>query len=31
LLAYHSRADYEWAEAQAQRWLRRRGGRHGRL
>jgi RNA polymerase sigma factor (sigma-70 family) len=30
LLAYHSLADYEWAEAEAQRWLRRRGGRHGR-
>jgi RNA polymerase sigma factor (sigma-70 family) len=30
LLAYHSLADYEWAAAEAQRWLRRRGGRHGR-
>jgi RNA polymerase sigma factor (sigma-70 family) len=30
LLAYHSLADYEWAETQAQSWLRRRGGRHGR-
>jgi RNA polymerase sigma factor (sigma-70 family) len=30
LLTYHSLADYEWAEAEAQRWLRRRGGRHGR-
>ena len=30
LLAYHTLADYEWAEAQAQRWLRRRGGRYGR-
>ena len=30
LLAYHSLADYEWAEAEAQRWLRQRGGRHGR-
>jgi RNA polymerase sigma factor (sigma-70 family) len=30
LLAYHSPADYEWAEAEAQRWLQRRGGRHGR-
>jgi RNA polymerase sigma factor (sigma-70 family) len=30
LLAYHSLADYQWAEAEAQRWLRRRGGRHGR-
>jgi RNA polymerase primary sigma factor len=27
LLAYHSLADYEWAEAEAQRWLRQRGGR----
>jgi RNA polymerase nonessential primary-like sigma factor len=31
LLAYHSLADYQWAEAEAQHWLRRRGGRHGRL
>jgi RNA polymerase sigma factor (sigma-70 family) len=30
LLGYHSLADYQWAEAQAQRWLRRRGGRYGR-
>ena len=30
LLAYHSLADYEWAEAETQRWLRQRGGRHGR-
>jgi RNA polymerase sigma factor (sigma-70 family) len=30
LLAYHSLTDYQWAEAEAQRWLRRRGGRHGR-
>ncbi len=30
LLAYHSLADYQWAEAEAQRWLRRRGGRYGR-
>jgi DNA-directed RNA polymerase specialized sigma24 family protein len=30
LLAYHSLADYQWAEAEAQRWRRRRGGRHGR-
>jgi RNA polymerase sigma factor (sigma-70 family) len=30
LLAYHSLADYVWADAEAQRWLRRRGGRHGR-
>jgi RNA polymerase sigma factor (sigma-70 family) len=29
LLAYHSLADYVWAEAEAQRWLRQRGGRHG--
>jgi RNA polymerase sigma factor (sigma-70 family) len=30
LLGRHTRADYEWAEALAQRWLRRRGGRDGR-
>jgi RNA polymerase sigma factor (sigma-70 family) len=30
LLACHSLADYAWADAEAQRWLRRRGGRHGR-
>lgn len=30
LLAYHSLADYVWADAEAQRWLRQRGGRHGR-
>ena len=30
LLAYHSLTDYQWAEAEAQRWLRRRGGRCGR-
>ena len=30
LLGRHTLADYQWAEAQAQRWLRRRGGRHGR-
>jgi RNA polymerase sigma factor (sigma-70 family) len=30
LLGHHSLADYQWAEAEAQRWLRRRGGRHGR-
>jgi RNA polymerase sigma factor (sigma-70 family) len=30
LLACHSLADYVWADAEAQRWLRRRGGRHGR-
>lgn len=29
LLARHTLADYVWAEAQAQRWLRQRGGRHG--
>jgi len=29
LLGYHTVADYEWAEALAQRWLRKRGGRHG--
>jgi RNA polymerase sigma factor (sigma-70 family) len=30
LLGRHTVADHAWAEAQAQRWLRRRGGRHGR-
>lgn len=30
LLDRHTRADYQWAEAQAQRWLRRRGGRRDR-
>lgn len=29
LLGYHTVADYEWAEALAQRWLRKRGGHHG--
>ena len=29
LLGYHTVADYEWAETLAQRWLRKRGGRHG--
>jgi DNA-directed RNA polymerase sigma subunit (sigma70/sigma32) len=30
LLGRHTLADYEWADAQAQRWLRRRrGGRYG--
>jgi hypothetical protein len=29
LLGYHTVADYEWAEMLAQRWLRKRGGRHG--
>ena len=29
LLGRHTRADYEAAEIQAQRWLRQRGGRHG--
>ena len=29
LLGYHTVVDYEWAEALAQRWLRKRGGRHG--
>lgn len=28
LLGYHTVADYEWAEMLAQRWLRKRGGRH---
>ena len=30
LLRRHSLADYQWAEAEAQRWLRRRGGRYDR-
>lgn len=30
LLARHTAADYAFAERQAQHWLRRRGGRHGR-
>lgn len=30
LLGRHTRADYEFAAEQAQRWLRQRGGRHGR-
>ena len=30
LLNRHTLTDYEEAEAQAQRWLRQRGGRHGR-
>jgi RNA polymerase sigma factor (sigma-70 family) len=29
LVGRHSVADYEWADAQAQGWLRQRGGRHG--
>jgi DNA-directed RNA polymerase sigma subunit (sigma70/sigma32) len=29
LLAYHSLADYVWADVEAQRWLRQRGGRRG--
>jgi RNA polymerase sigma factor (sigma-70 family) len=29
LLGYHTVASYEWAETLAQRWLRKRGGRHG--
>lgn len=29
LLGRHTLADYEYAEAEAQRWLRRRGGRRG--
>ena len=29
LLGYHTVADYEWANALAQRWLRQRGGHHG--
>ena len=31
LLARHTVADYEWAAAEAQRWLRRRGGHDGRV
>lgn len=30
LLARHTLSDYAWAEEEAQRWLQRRGGRHGR-
>lgn len=30
LLGRHSLRDYEWAVVEAQRWLRKRGGRHGR-
>jgi hypothetical protein len=30
LLTRHSLADYQWAEVETQRWLRRRGGRYGR-
>ena len=29
LLGRHQESDYEWAEQEAQRWLRKRGGRHG--
>jgi RNA polymerase primary sigma factor len=28
LLERHTLADYQWADAKAQRWLRQRGGRH---
>jgi DNA-directed RNA polymerase sigma subunit (sigma70/sigma32) len=28
LLGYHTVPSYEWAETLAQRWLRKRGGRH---
>jgi RNA polymerase sigma factor (sigma-70 family) len=31
LLGRHQASDYEWAEAEAQRWLRKRGGRYGRI
>jgi len=31
LLERHTLADYQWAEAEAQRWLRQRGGRHAPL
>jgi len=30
LLRRHSQKEYEWADEVAQKWLRRRGGRHGR-
>lgn len=30
LLGRHRVRDYAWAETEAQRWLRKRGGRHGR-
>ena len=30
LLGRHRVSDYEWAGQEAQRWLRKRGGRHGR-
>jgi RNA polymerase sigma factor (sigma-70 family) len=30
LLGRHQVSDYEWAEEEAQRWLCKRGGRHGR-
>ena len=30
LLGRHQQSEYEWAEREAQRWLRKRGGRHGR-
>ena len=30
LLGRHRLSDYQWAEAETQRWLRRRGGRYGR-
>jgi RNA polymerase sigma factor (sigma-70 family) len=28
LLGCHTQADYQWADGEAQRWLRQRGGRH---
>ena len=31
LLGRHRVSDYEWAEKEAQRWLRKRGGRYGRI
>ena len=31
LLGRHRVSDYEWAEREAQRWLCKRGGRHGRM
>jgi RNA polymerase sigma factor (sigma-70 family) len=30
LLGRHQQSEYEWAEREAQRWLCKRGGRHGR-
>jgi DNA-directed RNA polymerase sigma subunit (sigma70/sigma32) len=30
LLGRHQQSEYEWADREAQRWLCKRGGRHGR-